>query len=88
MARKLPRVTAREALRALERAGWYQARQKGSHIVLKHKEKPGARVVLPMHPGETLLPKTLASILDQAGLAVEEFIHLLQEGSWLSIPSS
>ena len=77
MAKKLPRITAKEALRALKRAGWYQARQKGSHIVLKHEDKPGDRVILPMHPGETLLPKTIASILDQAGLSVEEFTDLL-----------
>ena len=77
MAKRLPRITASDALRALKRAGWYQARQKGSHIVLKHEDKPGGRVILSMHPRETLLPKTVASILEQAGLTVEEFIDLL-----------
>ena len=77
MTKRLPRITAKEVLRALRKAGWYQARQKGAHIVLKHENKPGTRVTLSMHPGETILPKTLASILDQAGLTVDEFIDLL-----------
>ena len=77
MPKRLPRITASDALRALKRAGWYQARQKGAHIVLKHADKPGGRVILSMHPGETLLPETIASILEQAGLTVEEFIDLL-----------
>ena len=75
--KKLPRITGKEALGALERVGWYRARQKSSHIVLKHRDKPGARVVLPLHSGEILLPKTMASVLDQAGLTVEQFNELL-----------
>ena len=63
--------------RALRRAGWYEDRRKGSHVILKHPDKPEARVTLPMHPGETILPKTLYSILEQAGLTVEEFRELL-----------
>jgi predicted RNA binding protein YcfA (HicA-like mRNA interferase family) len=30
-------------------------------------------VVVPVHSGETLKPKTLASLLEQAGLSVDEF---------------
>ena len=74
---RLPRVTARQALRALRRAGWYRHRQRGSHVVLKHPDKPGARVVVPVHAGETLYPKTLLGILDQAGLTVDEFRDLV-----------
>ena len=33
---------------------------------------------MPMHAGETLAPKTLGSILEQANLTVEEFVKLLQ----------
>ena len=74
---KLPRVTARQALQALQRAGWYQQRQRGSHLVLKHPDKPAARVTLPMHAGETLYPKTLLSILEQAQLTVDQFRELM-----------
>jgi predicted RNA binding protein YcfA (HicA-like mRNA interferase family) len=32
---RLPRISGNEAVRALERLGFIQARQTGSHIVLK-----------------------------------------------------
>jgi predicted RNA binding protein YcfA (HicA-like mRNA interferase family) len=32
---KLPVVSARECIRALEKAGFYTQRQKGSHITLR-----------------------------------------------------
>jgi predicted RNA binding protein YcfA (HicA-like mRNA interferase family) len=73
---KAPRVTGTEAIRALKSAGWQVTRQAGSHIHLKHAEKAG-RVTIPTHAGEILKPKTLASILEQAGLTVEEFRKLL-----------
>ena len=45
--------------------------------MLKHPDKRGARVTVPVHAGETLFPKTLTSILEQAGMTVEEFRELL-----------
>lgn len=59
------------------RAGWYEHRRRGSHVTLKHPAKPGARVTIAIHARETVFPKTLASILDQAGLTAEEFSELL-----------
>jgi predicted RNA binding protein YcfA (HicA-like mRNA interferase family) len=60
----------------LRRLGWQKRNQRGSHLVLIHPQLPG-RVVVPMHAGETLKPKTLASILDQAGLNVEDLRRAL-----------
>ncbi|WP_242045177.1 type II toxin-antitoxin system HicA family toxin [Anabaena catenula] len=34
---KLPRISSKEAIRALERLGFYQVRQTGSHVVMKNK---------------------------------------------------
>ncbi|MBI4494588.1 MAG: type II toxin-antitoxin system HicA family toxin [Chloroflexi bacterium] len=76
MSAKLPWITAADLLRALHRDGWYEVRQKGSHVVLKHPAKPG-RVVVPCHAGVALAPKTLQDALDQAGLTVDELIDLL-----------
>jgi predicted RNA binding protein YcfA (HicA-like mRNA interferase family) len=75
VAGRLPRVTADQALRALSHDGWYVARQ-GPHSVLRHPSKPG-RIEVPRHRGVTLKLGTLASILKQAGLDVEEFRRLL-----------
>jgi predicted RNA binding protein YcfA (HicA-like mRNA interferase family) len=56
--------------------GWYEARQAGSHVHLKHASRPG-RVTVPVHAGEILKPKTLASIVDQAGIELDEFVKML-----------
>jgi predicted RNA binding protein YcfA (HicA-like mRNA interferase family) len=44
---------------------------------MKHPDRPGARLVIPVHAGQDLLPKTLANILDNAGMAGEELRKLL-----------
>ena len=73
---RVPRVTAAEALRALNRDGWSVTRQSGSHAILRRPTKPG-RVVVPIHRGTTLRVGTMASILAQAGLTPDEFGRLL-----------
>jgi predicted RNA binding protein YcfA (HicA-like mRNA interferase family) len=72
---KLPRVTAAEAIKVLERAGFLLVRQSGSHKIYKNKE--GKRVTVPYHAGRTLHPKVLQSILRDANLTVRSFKDLL-----------
>jgi predicted RNA binding protein YcfA (HicA-like mRNA interferase family) len=76
MTEKLPRRTAADTIRALERAGFFFSRQSGSHKIYKNKE--GKRVTVPYHSGKTLHPKTLKSILRDATLTIEEFKKLLK----------
>ncbi len=76
MTGKLPRLTVADVQRALQRAGWYVKRQGGNHQILTHPDKDG-RVTISRHPRETLKPKTLQSILDQAGLSAEQLRELL-----------
>jgi len=73
---KLPSLTVSDVQRALQRAGWYVKRQGGSHQILTHRDK-GGRVTISRHPSETLKPKTLQSILDQAGLSADQLRELL-----------
>ncbi len=77
MSPKLPRITGAEVIRALRRAGWYIQHHHGSHAYLRHTEHPGMRITVAVHAGETIKPKTLQSILKQAGLSVAEFQELL-----------
>jgi predicted RNA binding protein YcfA (HicA-like mRNA interferase family) len=75
MSKRLPAVKPREAIRALEKAGWRIHRQKGSHVSM-HKEGVPNLVVIPLHTKD--LPKgTLGAILEDAGLTVEQFLELL-----------
>ena len=73
---KLPRITPRKALAALLRAGFYIHQQVGSHINLRHDIKLHLYVTIPNH-NRDLAPKTLKSIISQAGLAVEEFLKII-----------
>ena len=73
---KLPVVSAREIITALERAGFAIARESG-HTVLIHREEQRV-VAVPRHGGRDVPPGTLRSILNQAGLTSEEFQRLLK----------
>ena len=73
---RMPSLKPAKVLRALERAGFFVHHTKGSHYFLKHPDKPGLRVTVPFHGGD-LKRRTLASVIDQAGFTVEEFLELL-----------
>lgn len=73
---RLPRVTARDLIRALKRLGFVEARQTGSHQVLKRSDPP-ARVVVPIHAGHTLKLGTRNAIIEDAGLSVEQLLEVL-----------
>ncbi len=45
---KLPRISGRDCIKALEKAGFYTVRQKGSHIVVR-KNQPFYQLVVPDH---------------------------------------
>ena len=72
---RLPSLTAREIIRALERFGFEQHHQTGSHVILRsraHRRK----AVVPLHRG-TLKRNTLFAIIRQAGISVEELLEVL-----------
>ena len=73
---KLPRISSREAIRALERLGFEQVRQTGSHVVMKQETEAGEiGCVVPLH--RELKVGTLSSILKQAQITPDEFIESL-----------
>ncbi len=57
----------REIIRLVEKDGWVQITQKGSHRQYKHPVKKG-RVTIAGKPKQDVHPKTLNSVLKQAGL--------------------
>jgi len=73
MAGKLPTLKPKRVIRALQRYGFAVHHTSGSHYIIK-KEK--LRVTVPYH-NKDLKPRTLASIIEQAGLTVGEFLDLL-----------
>ena len=71
---KLPRVSGRECINALQKAGFMVKRQEGSHVILRRQE-PFCQVVVPDH--SELDRGTLRAIIRQSGLSVDEFVNLL-----------
>jgi predicted RNA binding protein YcfA (HicA-like mRNA interferase family) len=61
------RLKARDILKLLKNDGWFVVAIVSSHRPLKHPAKPG-RVTVSGHPADDIHPKTLRSILTQAGL--------------------
>ena len=70
---KLPRdVSGSDAVKAFKRLGFETVRQEGSHIRMVKGER---RVTIANH--KSIVPKTLQSMLRQAGVSVEEFVAAL-----------
>lgn len=67
-------ISGRKAVAAFRRAGWEKVRQKGSHAILKKRNKPN--LVIPMH--RTVAPFLLLSQIRRAGLTEAEFLDLLK----------
>ncbi len=69
----LPVVKPRAVIKALQKAGFILIRTKGSHCQLK---KANLLVTVPLH-NRDLQKSTLASILRQARISIEELSSLL-----------
>lgn len=73
----LPHLSGREVIRALEMLGFIQARQRGSHVVMKKSTTEGSvGCVVPMHKEVAI--GTLHSILKQARVSTEEFLNVVK----------
>jgi len=65
---ELPRISGDKAIKVIK-LGFYKARQKGSHVVMR-KDNKGC--VIPRH--KNLAIGTLRNAIRQADITVEEFI--------------
>jgi predicted RNA binding protein YcfA (HicA-like mRNA interferase family) len=68
---ELKSVSGKAVIRALERLGFVQTRQRGSHVVLKKMPEAAIGCVVPLH--RELAVGTLRGILKQAGVSPEDF---------------
>jgi len=78
---RLPRVSGKDAVRALLPAGLVIFDQEGSHVYPHRRtgDRFTYHVTVPVHGKRILKPKTLKSILKVAGLAVFELIEFLHD---------
>jgi predicted RNA binding protein YcfA (HicA-like mRNA interferase family) len=72
----LPQVKAKDLIRVAKKLGFELDRQKGSHVIF-YRASDKARVVIPVHAGRDIKPKTLHGILDDMRITPEKFKELL-----------
>ena len=72
MSPKYPLLPSGKIVAALKRGGFEQVSQKGSHLKMA---RDGRVVIVPMH--DEVARGTLKSILEQAGLDLDDFMNLL-----------
>jgi predicted RNA binding protein YcfA (HicA-like mRNA interferase family) len=71
---KLPMISGRTCVKALQKVGFNFVRHKASHIYVVRADPP-TQISVPDH--KELRKGMLRAIIRQAGLTVDEFIELL-----------
>ena len=71
---RYPVLSPREIIRVLAKFDFVKVSQKGSHVKVKCKNS-SRTAIIPMH--NEIARGTLRSILEQAGLSLEEFNRFL-----------
>ena len=59
-------MKARDAIRLIEKDGWYLIRQRGSHKQYRHPQKKGLVTIAVHKMSDDIAPGTLNSIVKQA----------------------
>lgn len=68
--KRLANLSGHKAVKIFCKFGYQIARQTGSHIILKHPEKPP--LVIPDH--KEVAPPLLRTQIIRAGITIEEFV--------------
>ena len=69
---RLPVLKPREAIRILNRLGFEEVRQRGSHKQFRHAD--GRVTTVPVHGGRDISPTLLQQIIKDVGLPPDEFL--------------
>jgi predicted RNA binding protein YcfA (HicA-like mRNA interferase family) len=72
---KLPVLKPRQVIAALERIGFEEVRQRGSHKQFRHSD--GRVTTVPDHRGRDIAPGLLRKILDDVRVTPEDFLLLI-----------
>jgi predicted RNA binding protein YcfA (HicA-like mRNA interferase family) len=72
----LPQIKAKDLIRVVKQLGFELDRQKGSHAIF-YRPSDKARVVIPVHAGRDIKPKTLHGIIDDMRITPEKLKELL-----------
>lgn len=73
----LPQVPGHRVVRALQKTGFVILRQRGSHVLMRHRDDLSRRAIVIVHGSKPIKPGTLRAILRGATLTPEELSQLL-----------
>jgi predicted RNA binding protein YcfA (HicA-like mRNA interferase family) len=72
---KLPMLKPRQVIAALQRLGFVEVRQRGSHKQFRHPD--GRVTTVPDHKGRDISPGLLRQILDDIRVSAEDFLRII-----------
>ncbi|HWQ96330.1 MAG TPA: type II toxin-antitoxin system HicA family toxin [Candidatus Methylomirabilis sp.] len=73
---KINPLPAKEVVKALEKIGFQQIRQKGSHLFMRHSD--GRTTLITVHPGEDIGKGMIRKIISDARITREEWLDLIE----------
>lgn len=68
---------AKKVIKILSKIGFEVARQRGSHLILRHPD--GRLTVVPVHSGEDIGRGLLSKIIKDTKMSRKQFLKLLEE---------
>jgi predicted RNA binding protein YcfA (HicA-like mRNA interferase family) len=73
---KINPLPAKKVIKILEKIGFSQIRQKGSHLFMRHLD--GRTTLITFHPGEDIGKGMISKIINDAKITREEWLELLE----------
>lgn len=70
---RLPSLKVRQVIGGLQKLGFEEVRQKGSHAIFAHQDS--RRVPIPVHQDRDISPYFLADILKELRIDEDEFMR-------------
>ena len=73
---RLPELKVTKVIKALNRLGFWEVRQRGGHAICRHED--GRWTTVPVHPTKPVDPDLLRDILKQIKISPEDFLRALK----------
>jgi len=72
---KIKPLPASKVIKALEKIGFQQIRQKGSHLFMRHPD--GRTTIITVHHGEKIGKGMIRKIINDAKITRDEWLNLI-----------
>lgn len=73
---KINPLSSKKVIKVLEKIGFAQVRQKGSHLFMRHPD--GRTTLITVHPGEDIGKGMIRKIINDARLTRDEWLELIE----------